>query len=62
MGLIKFQGDQNILNLNNYILGDKYIISLAAGLKNAKLIEKCYLSNNRITNKGMNELVKSLHH
>ena len=38
MGLIKFQGDQNILNLNNYILGDKYIISLAAGLKNAKLI------------------------
>lgn len=38
MGLVKFQGDQSTINLNNYNLGDKYIIAMAAGLKNAKLI------------------------
>ena len=60
--MIKFQGENNILNLNNYNLGDKYIIAMSAGLKKAKLIEKCYLSFNRITNKGFNELVNNLNH
>lgn len=41
-----------MLNVNNYNLGDKYIIALSAGLKKAKLIEKCLLSSNRLTNKG----------
>jgi hypothetical protein len=38
LGIVKFQGDQSILNINNYNLGDKYIIAMAAGLKNAKLV------------------------
>jgi hypothetical protein len=38
MGIVKFQGDANVLNLNNYSLGDKYIIALSAGLKKAKAI------------------------
>lgn len=62
MGLVKFQGDSNILNANNYNLGDKYIIAMSSGLKKAKMIEKCFLSSNRITNKGFSELVNGLNH
>ncbi len=60
--LVKFQGEASILNLNNYNLGDKYIIAMSAGLKRTKLIEKCYLSSNRITNKGFLELTSCLNH
>ena len=38
MGLVKFQGDSNILNAKNYNLGDKYIIAMSSGLKKAKMI------------------------
>jgi len=57
---VKFQGDFNIVNLSNYNLGDKYITALSSGLKKAKLIEKCLLSSNRMTNKGFSELVGCL--
>jgi hypothetical protein len=38
LGLMNMQGDINILNLNNYNLGDRYIMALGAGLKQTKLI------------------------
>jgi hypothetical protein len=60
MGLVKCKGEPNILNLTNYNLGDRYIIALAAGLKNAKTIEKCLLGANRITDVGLSELVRSI--
>jgi hypothetical protein len=62
MGLVKFQGESNILNASNYNLGDKYIIAMSSGLKKAKMIEKCFLSSNRITNKGFSELANCLTH
>jgi hypothetical protein len=53
LGLVKSRGEANILNLTNYNLGDRYIIALAAGLKNAKSIERCLLGANRITDLGL---------
>jgi hypothetical protein len=38
LGVVKFQGDTNIINLNNYNLGDKYIKALSAGLKRIKTV------------------------
>jgi hypothetical protein len=38
LGLVKSKGEANILNLNSYNLGDRYIIALAAGLKKARMI------------------------
>ena len=60
LGLIKYKGDPSILNLTKYNLGDKYISAMSAGLKQAKFIEKCFISFNRITNKGMNDIVSNL--
>ena len=62
LGLVKTKGLVNTLNVNNYNLGDKYVIALAAGLKNAKVVERCHLSANRITDIGMSELSRSLNH
>jgi len=50
----------DILNINNYNLGDRYIIALAAGLCKSKIIEKCYMSANRITDIGLDELIHSI--
>ena len=52
LGLIKPRGEASVLNVNHYKLGDKYIEAMAAGLKDAKLIESCLLSKNRLTSKG----------
>jgi NLR family CARD domain-containing protein 3 len=41
-------------------LGDQYIIALAAGLKRARMIEKCYMASNRITDLGLTELVHNI--
>jgi hypothetical protein len=60
MGIIKFKGDSTVVNLNDYNLGDKYVGAMALGLKSAKLVEKCYLAGNRITNKGFKQLVRNL--
>jgi len=49
LGLVKSKGEANILNVNNYNLGDRYVLALAAGLKKARSIEKMYFSGNRIT-------------
>jgi|JI9StandDraft_1071089.scaffolds.fasta_scaffold230503_1 hypothetical protein len=38
LGLVKHKGEANILNINDYNLGDRYIIALAAGLKKARMI------------------------
>ena len=60
LGLVKINGDAHILNLNNYNLGDRYIIALGAGLKQVKLIEKCYLGANRITDLGLSAIVSNI--
>lgn len=60
LGLVKSKGEANILNITNYNLGDRYIIALAAGLRKAKMIEKCYLGANRITDIGLAEIVHSI--
>jgi len=60
LGLVKNKGEANILNINNYNLGDRYIIALAAGLCKSKIIEKCYMSANRITDIGLDELIHSI--
>jgi hypothetical protein len=38
LGLVKDKGEANVLNISNYNLGDRYIISLAAGLRKSKII------------------------
>ena len=53
-------GDVNILNLNNYNLGDRYIQALGAGLKQVKFIEKCYLGSNRITDLGLSAIINNI--
>lgn len=60
LGLVKMHGDVNILNLNNYNLGDRYVMALGAGLKQVKLIERCYLGANRITDLGLSAIVSNI--
>jgi Leucine-rich repeat (LRR) protein len=58
--LVKSKGEASILNISDYNLGDRYIIALAAGLKKARMIEKMYLSGNRITDLSLAELAPSI--
>lgn len=60
LGLVKSKGEASILNISDYNLGDRYIIALAAGLKKARMIEKMYLSGNRITDLSLAELAPSI--
>lgn len=53
LGLIKLKGEPSVLSVNNYNLGDKYVSALSAGFSDAKMLEKCLLSHNRITDKGL---------
>lgn len=58
--MVKSKGEASILNISDYNLGDRYIIALAAGLKKARMIEKMYLSGNRITDLSLAELAPSI--
>jgi hypothetical protein len=53
MGFIKSTGDANVLNLKGQKFGDKYIKAISAGIKEAKIIDNCQFSNNRITDEGL---------
>lgn len=53
MGFIKSTGDANVLNLKGQKFGDKYIKAISAGIKEAKTIDNCQFSNNRITDEGL---------
>ena len=48
------------MNLKGHKLGDQYIKAISAGLKDAKLIENCEFSNNRLTDTGFEEIINNL--
>ena len=62
MGLVKSNGDPSVLNIKGQKFGDKYIEAISTGLREAKLVEKCQLSNNRMTDQGFNNLLSNVSH
>lgn len=62
MGIVKTKGDSTEICLTGQKFGDKYISAVADALKQAPMIEKLKLSNNRISDIGFTSLVNSLSH
>lgn len=60
IGMLKRNGDENIINLNNMKMGDEYIKCLSKGLKIADHLSELHLSGNRITNQGISPLLSSI--
>lgn len=51
LGIVSTKGENDTLNIKNFLIGDKYAEALASGLKLAKA-HKLNLSKNRIKPKG----------
>jgi hypothetical protein len=52
VGLVKRNGMDSSMNLNNYRLGDDYVTSLSSSLMLADHLSSINLSNNRLSDKG----------
>jgi len=59
-GILKRNGDENIINLNNMKMGDDYIQCLSKSLKISDHLTELHLSGNRITNQGASPLLSSI--
>jgi len=59
-GILKRNGDENIINMNNMKMGDEYIKCLSKSLKIADHLTEIHLSGNRITNQGITPLLMSI--
>ena len=46
--------------MKGHKLGDRYIKAISAGLRDAKLIENCEFSNNRLTDAGFGEIINNV--
>ena len=60
LGLIKRKGDEQILNMNNQHVGDRYFKALSDGLEFINHLNDVQLSNNRLTENGVTSLFNSL--
>ena len=60
VGFLKRNGNENILNLNHMKMGDDYIKCISKSLKVADHLTELHLSGNRITNNGINPLLRSI--
>lgn len=60
IGILKRNGEENVINLNNMKMGDEYIQSLSKSLKIADHLTELHLSSNRLTNQGIGPLLMSI--
>ena len=60
LGLLKRWGDENSLDINNQLLGDRYANCLSSSLKYVEHINSLEMSNNRLTNKSIEKLVDNI--
>lgn len=60
IGILKRQGDEKVINLNNMKMGDEYIKCLGNSLKIADHLTELHLSGNRLTNQGIGPLINSI--
>ena len=60
LGLFKRKGDENILEMNNQHSGDRYINCLSSGLRYAKHLNTLEMSNNHLTNFGVEKLFSNI--
>lgn len=59
IGLLKKDSNENSLDISHYSIGNSYADALSEGLKYTK-ISKLILKNNRLTDKGADDLIKNL--
>jgi hypothetical protein len=59
-GILKRNGHENVINLNNMKMGDEYIKCLSKSLKLADHLTELHLSGNIITNQGITPLLSSI--
>jgi hypothetical protein len=60
IGILKREGEENVINLNNMKMGDDYIKCLGNSLKVADHLTELHLSGNRLTNQGIAPIISSL--
>ena len=60
IGFIKRKGNENVINMNNKRMGDNYISALSKSLNEINSINQISLSQNRLTDIGINNLLNSL--
>lgn len=56
LGIIKFAGNPNAVQVNNYKFGDNYIKAMSEGIKKLPNVSVFKLAGNRITENGANTL------
>ena len=60
IGFIKRKGNENVINMNNKRMGDNYISALSKSLNEINSINQISLSQNRLTDIGITNLLNSL--
>ena len=60
LGLLKRKGDENILEMNNHHAGDSFVDCLSSGLKFTNNLNTLEMSNNRITQIGIEKFFSNL--
>ncbi|KAL4466565.1 hypothetical protein ABPG72_010616 [Tetrahymena utriculariae] len=60
IGLIKTKGSEEDLIIKNMKYGDQYAEVLSEGMRRVPHIQNFYMSGNRITNKGADDLLKTI--
>ena len=60
LGLIKRNGDEKILGLNNQKVGDNYMTALSNSIKYAEHLTSLEISDNRLSSLGVSQLFQNL--
>ena len=60
LGLIKRNGDENILGINNHKVGDNYMTALSSSLRYSDHLVSLEFGGNRLSSLGVSQLFKTL--
>ena len=60
LGLVKRTGDEKILDINNYKVGDNYMSALSNSLRYSEHLTTLEFSGNRLSSSGVSNLFKSI--
>lgn len=59
IGILKWDGEDNEINVNNYLMGTKYALALSNSMKYLKT-EKLSLQNNNLGTSGASAILSNL--
>lgn len=59
-GMIKAEGERNVLKLGSYRLGDKYSEIVSSGMRELKELDEYVFSRNRLTDRGFGQLLATI--